>query len=91
MSSGIIWEMASECVWWLVYVAPESNYCRLHANVLFRRNVVGVMGLMTYPADFLTYWSVGIRAGDKRWRVGACQETAGCRSPGAVNPESPGR
>ena len=51
-----------------MYVAPDSNYCRVHANVLLRRNVVGVMGLVTYPADFLVYWCLGIGAGDKRWR-----------------------
>ena len=32
--------------------STDSNHCRLHANVLLRRDVVGVIGLVIYPADF---------------------------------------
>ena len=57
-----------------MYVAPVSDYYRLHANMLFRRGVAEVMGLSASPADFFAYSCTGKRATEqnRRQAVGGC-------------------
>lgn len=48
-------------MWWLVYVAPDSDYYRLHANVLFQRDMTQITDLSVYPVDVFAYSYTGNR------------------------------
>ena len=75
-------------MWWLVYVAPDLDYYRLHANVLFRRGVAEIMGLSVHPADVFAYFVYRQQSRRQAVACAPCGLTAGCRSPGAVDPEN---